>query len=249
MIQKINILQVILIILILALLTFSGLRSEVSGLVLAAITFIYILSAVPLYYTRSKLVHILLSINALFLLCLCLSWGFLLPSYVSAGIVCLVGALQFFICFLLDKESASDLREELRCVQAFESKIDKNRSLSSLTKISYGLMLVSLLVQSFVPTLFLLFLLVVKYLVDCYARVKLVELVRGSLLLNHLVGLILLEQLVYIGLFCLLWTGSHMALYVGVLVFSNFLIPLLKQREYRLSRQIIAGKEQDSPDL
>ncbi|CYV07177.1 TPA: hypothetical protein ACGOWW_000128 [Streptococcus suis] len=247
MIQKINILQVILIILILALLTFSGLRSEVSGLVLAAITFIYILSAVPLYYTRSKLVHILLSINALFLLCLCLSWGFLLPSYVSAGIVCLVGALQFFICFLLDKESASDLREELRCVQAFESKIDKNRSLSSLTKISYGLMLVSLLVQSFAPALF--YLLVIKYLVDIWARMKLVKLFRGESLLTYLIRLIFLEQLVYIGLFCLLWTGSHMALYVGVLVFSNFLTPLLKQREYKLSRQIIAGKEQDSPDL
>ncbi len=247
MIPKINILQVILIILILALLTFSGLRSEVSGLVLAAITFIYILSAVPLYYTRSKLVHILLSINALFLLCLCLSWGFLLPSYVSAGIVCLVGALQFFICFLLDKESASDLREELRCVQAFESKIDKNRSLSSLTKISYGLMLVSLLVQSFAPALF--YLLVIKYLVDIWARMKLVKLFRGESLLTYLIRLIFLEQLVYIGLFCLLWTGSHMALYVGVLVFSNFLTPLLKQREYKLSRQIIAGKEQDSPDL
>lgn len=195
MIQKINILQAILIILILALLTFSGLRS--SGLVLAAITFIYVLSAVPLYYTRSKLVHILLSINSLFLLCLCLSWGFLLPSYVSAGIVCLVGVLQCLICFFLAKESSSDLHEKLRHVQAFESKIDKNGQLSSLTKISYGLMLASLLVQSFVPTLVLLFLLVVKYLVDCYARVKLVKLVRGSLLLNHLLGLILLEQLVY----------------------------------------------------
>ncbi|MEG3343286.1 hypothetical protein [Streptococcus suis] len=149
----------------------------------------------------------------------------------------------------MDKESANDLHEELRHVQAFESKIDKNGQLSSLTKISYGLMLVSLLVQSFVPTLVLLFLLVVKYLVDCYTRVKLVKLVRGSLLLNHLVGLILLEQLVYIGLFYLLWTGSHLTLYAGVLVFSSFLIPLLKQREYRLSRQIIAGKEQDSPDL
>ncbi|HFI0615906.1 TPA: hypothetical protein ACGO22_001902 [Streptococcus suis] len=170
-----------------------------------------------------------------------------MPSYVSAGIVCLVGALQFFICFLLDKESASDLREELRCVQAFESKIDKNRSLSSLTKISYGLMLVSLLVQSFAPALF--YLLVIKYLVDIWARMKLVKLFRGESLLTYLIRLIFLEQLVYIGLFCLLWTGSHMALYVGVLVFSNFLTPLLKQREYKLSRQIIAGKEQDSPDL
>ncbi|HEM2768324.1 TPA: hypothetical protein U0613_000048 [Streptococcus suis] len=248
MIQKITILQILLIVLILILGAFSTLPLELSGLVLAGITFIYVLSAVPLYYTRSKLVHILLSINSLFLLCLCLSWGFLLPSYVSAGIVCLVGALQFFICFLLDKESASDLQEEWRRVQAFESKIDKNGQLSSLTKISYGLMLASLLVQSFVPTLFLIFLLVVKYLVDCYARVKLVELVRGSLLLNHLLGLILLEQLVYIGLFYLLWTESHVTLYAEVLVFSNFLIPLLKQREYRLSRQIIAGKEQDSPD-
>ncbi|HEM5153362.1 TPA: hypothetical protein U1274_000091 [Streptococcus suis] len=247
MIQKITILQILLIVLILILGAFSTLPLELSGLVLAGITFIYVLSAVPLYYTRSKLVHILLSINALFLLCLCLSWGFLLPSYVSAGIVCLVGALQFFICFLLDKESASDLREELRCVQAFESKIDKNRSLSSLTKISYGLMLVSLLVQSFAPALF--YLLVIKYLVDIWARMKLVKLFRGESLLTYLIRLIFLEQLVYIGLFCLLWTGSHMALYVGVLVFSNFLTPLLKQREYKLSRQIIAGKEQDSPDL
>ncbi|MGQ7324120.1 hypothetical protein ACTGW8_05555 [Streptococcus suis] len=170
-----------------------------------------------------------------------------MPSYVSAGIVCLVGALQFFICFLLDKESASDLQEELRHVQAFESKIDKNGQLSSLTKISYGLMLVSLLVQSFAPALF--YLLVIKYLVDIWARMKLVKLFRGESLLTYLIRLIFLEQLVYIGLFCLLWTGSHMALYVGVLVFSNFLTPLLKQREYKLSRQIIAGKEQDSPDL
>ncbi|HEL2406313.1 TPA: hypothetical protein U2D00_001875 [Streptococcus suis] len=166
-----------------------------------------------------------------------------MPSYVSAGIVCLVGALQFFICFLLDKESASDLQEELRCVQAFESKIDKNRSLSSLTKISYGLMLVSLLVQSFAPALFLF------YLVDIWARMNLVKLFRGESLLTYLIRLIFLEQLAYVGLFYLIWSGAQLILYVGVLVFSNFLIPLLKQREYRLSRQIIAGKEQDSPDL
>lgn len=88
--------------------------------------------------------------------------------------------MQCLICFFLAKESSSDLQEELRHVQAFVSSIDKNRSLSSLTKISYGLMLVSLLVQSIVPALFLLFLLVVKYLIDLYARVKLVELFRGG---------------------------------------------------------------------
>ncbi|HEM4090950.1 hypothetical protein [Streptococcus suis] len=247
MIQKITILQILLIVLILILGAFSTLPLELSGLVLAGLTFVYILSTVPIYYTKSKQLRLLLTVNSLFLLSLCLSFGEL-AFYLRLGIVFSVGVLQCLICFFLAKESSSDLQEELRHVQAFESKIDKNGQLSSLTKISYGLMLVSLLVQSFVPTLFLFFLLVVKYLVDCYARVKLVELVRGSLLLNHLVGLIFLEQLVYIGLFCLLWTESHVTLYAGVLVFSNFLIPLLKQREYRLSRQIIAGKEQDSPD-
>lgn len=243
MIQKITILQILLIVLILILGAFSTLPLELSGLVLAGLTFVYILSTVPIYYTKSKQLRLLLTVNSLFLLSLCLSFGEL-AFYLRLGIVFSVGVLQCLICFFLAKESSSDLQEELRHVQAFESKIDKNGQLSSLTKISYGLMLVSLLVQSFVPTLFLFFLLVVKYLVDCYARVKLVELVRGSLLLNHLVGLIFLEQLVYIGLFCLLWTESHVTLYAGVLVFSNFLIPLLN----RLSRQIIAGKEQDSPD-
>ncbi|MCK3942391.1 hypothetical protein HCC47_05975 [Streptococcus suis] len=248
MIPKITILQILLIVLILILGAFSTLPLELSGLVLAGLTFVYILSTVPIYYTKSKQLRLLLMVNSLLLLGWCLSFGEL-AFYLRLGIVFLVGVLQCLISFFLAKESSSDLQEEWRHVQAFESKIDKNGQLSSLTKISYGLMLVSLFVYSFVPTLFLIFLLVVKYLVDCYARVKLVELVRGSLLLNYLVGLILLEQLVYIGLFCLLWTGSHSSLYVGVLVFSNFLIPLLKQREYRLSRQIIAGKEQDSPDL
>ncbi|HEL1961038.1 TPA: hypothetical protein TYI36_001500 [Streptococcus suis] len=248
MIQKITILQILLIVLILILGAFSTLPLELSGLVLAGLTFVYILSTVPIYYTKSKQLRLLLTVNSFLLLSLCLSFGEL-AFYLRLGIVFSVAVLQCLICFFLAKESSSDLQEELRHVQAFESKIDKNGQLSSLTKISYGLMLVSLLVQSFVPTLFLIFLLVVKYLVDCYARVKLVELVRGSLLLNHLLGLILLEQLVYIGLFYLLWTESHVTLYAEVLVFSNFLIPLLKQREYRLSRQIIAGKEQDSPDL
>lgn len=248
MIPKITILQILLIVLILILGAFSTLPLELSGLVLAGLTFVYILSTVPIYYTKSKQLRLLLTVNSLLLLGWCLSFGELV-FYLRLGIVFLVGVLQCLISFFLAKESSSDLQEEWRHIQAFESKIDKNSQLSSLTKISYGLMLVSLLVQSFVPTLFLLFLLVVKYLVDCYARVKLVKLVRGSLLLNHLLGLILLEQLVYIGLFYLLWTESHVTLYVGVLVFSNFLIPLLKQREYRLSRQIIAGKEQDSPDL
>ncbi|HFH9839329.1 TPA: hypothetical protein ACGONB_000902 [Streptococcus suis] len=248
MIRKITILQILLIVLILILGAFSTLPLELSGLVLGGLTFVYILSTVPIYYTKSKQLRLLLTVNSLLLLGLCLIFREL-PFYLRLGIVFLVGVLQCLISFFLAKESSSDLQEEWRHVQAFESKIDKNGQLSSLTKISYGLMLVSLFVQSFAPALFLLFLLVVKYLVDCYARVKLVKLVRGSLLLNYLVGLILLEQLVYIGLFCLLWTGSHLTLYVGVLVFSNFLIPLLKQREYRLSRQLIAGKGQDFPDL
>ncbi|HFU4459055.1 TPA: hypothetical protein ACGPAL_000532 [Streptococcus suis] len=248
MIRKITILQILLIVLILILGAFSTLPLELSGLVFAGLTFVYILSTVPIYYTKSKQLRLLLTVNSLLLLGWCLSFGEL-AFYLRLGIVFSVGVLQCLISFFLAKESSSDLQEEWRHVQAFESKIDKNGQLSSLTKISYGLMLVSLFVQSFVPTLFLLFLLVVKYLVDCYARVKLVRLVRGSLLLNYLVGLILLEQLVYIGLFCLLWTGSHLTLYVGVLAFSNFLIPLLKQREYRLSRQLIAGKGQDFPDL
>ena len=95
-----------------------------------------------------------------------------LAFHLSLGIMFSVAVMQCLICFFLAKESSSDLQEELRCVQVFESKIDKNRSLSSLTKISYGLMLVSLLVQSIVPAMFLLLLLVVKYLVDLYARVK-----------------------------------------------------------------------------
>ncbi|WP_029186455.1 hypothetical protein [Streptococcus suis] len=247
MIQKITILQILLIVLILILGAFSTLPLELSDLVFAGLTFVYILSTVPIYYTKSKQLRLLLMVNSLLLLGLCLSFREL-PFYLRLGIVFSVGVLQCLLSFFLAKESSSDLQEEWRYVQAFESKIDKNRSLSSLTKISYGLMLVSLFVQSFVPTLFLFFLLVVKYLVDCYARIKLVKLVRGSLLLNYLVGLIFLEQLVYIGLFCLLWTGSHLTLYVGVLVFSNFLIPLLKQREYRLSKQLIAGKGQDSLD-
>lgn len=246
MIQKITILQILLIVLILILGAFSTLPLELSGLVLAGLTFVYILSTVPIYYTKSKQLRLLLTVNSFLLLSLCLIFGEL-AFYLRLEIVFSVGVLQCLICFFLAKELSSDLQEEWRHVQAFESKIDKNGQLSSLTKISYGLMLASLLVQSFVPTLFLLFLLVVKYLVDCYARVKLVELVRGSLLLNHLVGLIFLEQLVYIGLFCLLWTESHVTLYAGVLVFSNFLIPLLKQREYRLSRQGI-GEEADFLD-
>ncbi|MFI3160954.1 hypothetical protein ODU20_00980 [Streptococcus suis] len=246
MIQKITILQILLIVLILILGAFSTLLLEISGLVLAGLTFVYILSTVPIYYTKSKQLRLLLTVNSFLLLSLCLSFGEL-AFYLRLGIVFSVAVLQCLICFFLAKESPSDLQEELRHVQAFESKIDKNGQLSSLTKISYGLMLVSLLVQSFAPALF--YLLVIKYLVDIWARMKLVKLFRGESLLTYLIRLIFLEQLVYIGLFCLLWTGSHMALYVGVLVFSNFLTPLLKQREYKLSRQIIAGKEQDSPDL
>jgi len=162
-----------------------------------------------------------------------------LAFHLSLGIMFSVAVMQCLICFFLAKESSSDLQEELRHVQAF---------VSSLTKISYGLMLVSLLVQSIVPALILLFLLVVKYLIDLYARVKLVELFRGGLLLKYLAGLILVEQLVYIVLFYLLWTGSHVTLYAGVLVFSNFLIPFLKQREYKLSRQGF-GEEADFQDL
>ncbi|NQR00954.1 hypothetical protein HO839_09690 [Streptococcus suis] len=120
-----------------------------------------------------------------------------LAFHLSLGIMFSVAVIQCLICFFLAKESSSELQEELRHVQAFVSSIDKNRSLSSLTKISYGLMLVSLLVQSIVPALFLFFLLVVKYLVDLYARVKLVELFRGGLLLKYLAGLIFVEQLVY----------------------------------------------------
>lgn len=246
MIQKITILQILLIVLILILGAFSTLPLELSGLVLAGLTFVYILSTVPIYYTKSKQLRLLLTVNSLLLLGWCLIFGEL-AFYLRLVIVFSVGVLQCLICFFLAKESPSDLQEELRHVQAFESKIDKNGQLSSLTKISYGLMLVSLLVQSFVPTLFLIYLLLIKYLVDLYARIELIKLFRGESLLTYLFKLILLEQLVYIGLFYLLWTGSHVTLYAGVLVFSNFLTPLLKQREYRLSRQGI-GEEADFLD-
>lgn len=73
-------------------------------------------------------------------------------------------------------------------------------------------MLVSILVQSIVPALFLLFLLVVKYLVDLYARVNLVELFRGGLATQVLGWIDSVEQLVYIVLFYLLWPGSHVTL-------------------------------------
>ncbi|HFU4450375.1 TPA: hypothetical protein ACGO97_000827 [Streptococcus suis] len=246
MIQKITILQILLIVLILILGAFSTLPLELSGLVLAGLTLVYILSTVPIYYTKSKQLRLLLMVNSLLLLGWCLIFGEL-AFYLRLGIVFSVGVLQCLICFFLAKESSSDLQEELTHVQAFESKIDKNGQLSSLTKISYGLMLVSLLVQSFVPTLFLIYLLLIKYLVDLYARIELIKLFRGESLLTYLFKLILLEQLVYIGLFYLLWTGSHVTLYAGVLVFSNFLTPLLKQREYRLSRQGI-GEEADFLD-
>ena len=115
MIQKINILQAILIILILALLTFSDLWSEVSGLVLAGITFIYVLSAVPIYYTKSKQLRLLLTVNSFLLLGLCLSFWELV-FHLSLGIMFSVAVMQCLICFFLAKESSSDLQEELRHV-------------------------------------------------------------------------------------------------------------------------------------
>ena len=53
-----------------------------------------------------------------------------------------------------------------------------------------------------------------------------------------------LVKLVYIVLFYLLWTGSHVTLYAGVLVFSNFLIPFFKTE----GRQGF-GEEADFQDL
>lgn len=57
-----------------------------------------------------------------------------------------------------------------------------------------------------------------------------------------------LVKLVYIVLFYLIWSGAQLTLYAGVLVFSNFVIPFLKQMEYKLSRQGF-GEEADFQDL
>ncbi|HFH9917046.1 TPA: hypothetical protein ACGPAW_000869, partial [Streptococcus suis] len=64
MIQKITILQILLIVLILILGAFSTLLLEISGLVLAGLTFVYILSTVPIYYTKSKQLRLLLTVNS-----------------------------------------------------------------------------------------------------------------------------------------------------------------------------------------
>ncbi len=86
MIKKINILQALLIVLILILVTIFNLSSELYGLVLAGLTFIYVLSAVPIYYTKSKQLRLLLTVNSFLLLGLCLSFWELV-FHLSLGIM------------------------------------------------------------------------------------------------------------------------------------------------------------------
>ena len=213
-------------------------------LILGTLALLYSFLSLPLYFAKQRIVSALVFVHSLFLILLsAISFSsqlfqLLITHYRTIWLIILVllSLSQFFIYQLVGDEDEKIFEKKVEESSKFESRMETKPIIAWLSKASFVLSILPIVIYD--TNLTLLFpILFVKFLVDSWVRVLLVLLfISNQPLLTYLSRLIVADIFVYILLvYTLVFAGSPF-LFAVMMLFSHFTLPFLKKKEFDLMR-------------
>ena len=217
-------------------LSFNPIISNTEYFLLIFLAFIYSIVSLPLYSVKNKIVSICLAINLILLMSFPILINKFFPGNVSTYIVLIsIFILEFLIFNIIGKDFDTRLASEYRKISQFKSKMSQSPWIKYLEISSFILTIFPFILHGTVDNRVLALIFLIKICVDTTIKLLLNRIFNSSeMMKRRIFSLFALDLMVYIFLSYVLVIQKDGYLFSILLIFSNFSVPFIKEKEYEL---------------
>ena len=217
-------------------LSFNPIISNTEYFLLIFLAFIYSIVSLPLYSVKNKIVSICLAINLILLMSFPILINKFFPGNVSTYIVLIsIFILEFLIFNKIGRDFDTRLASEYRKISQFKSKMSQSLWIKNLEISSFILTIFPFILHGTVDNRVLALIFLIKICVDTTIKLLLNRIFNSSeMMKRRIFSLFALDLMVYIFLSYVLVIQKDGYLFSILLIFSNFSVPFIKEKEYEL---------------
>ena len=217
-------------------LSFNPIISNTEYFLLIFLAFIYSIVSLPLYSVKNKIVSICLAINLILLMSFPILINKFFPENVSTYIVLIsIFILEFLIFNKIGRDFDTRLASEYRKISQFKSKMSQSPWIKYLEISSFILTIFPFILHGTVANRVFALIFLIKICVDTTIKVLLNRIFNSSeMMKRRIFSLFVLDLIVYIFLGYVLAMQKDGYLFSILLIFSNFSLPFIREKEYKL---------------
>ena len=217
-------------------LSFKSIISNTEYFLLIFLAFIYSIVSLPLYSVKNKIVSICLAINSILLMSFPILINKFFPGNVSTYIVLIsIFILEFLIFNKIGRDFDTRLASEYKKISQFKSKMSQSPWIKYLEISSFMLTIFPFILHGTVDNRVLALIFLIKICVDTTIKLLLNRIFKTSKVMKRRIfSLFALDLMVYILLSYVLVIQKDGYLFSILLIFSNFSVPFIKEKEYEL---------------
>ena len=210
--------------------------SSIEYFLLIFLAFLYSIVSLPIYSVKNKIVSIYLAINSTLLMSFPILINKFFPGTVSTYIVLIsIFTLEFLIFNKLGKDFDTRLASEYRKISQFKSKMSQSPWIKYLEISSFILTIFPFILHAIVANHVLTLIFLIKICVDTTIKLLLNRIFNSSeMMKRRIFSLFVLDLIVYLFLGYVLAMQKDGYLFSILLIFSNFSVPFIKEKEYEL---------------
>ena len=217
-------------------LSFKSIISNTEYFLLLFLAFLYSIVSLPLYSVKNKIVSICLAINSVLLM----SFPILINKYFSGNVatyIVLISIfiLEFLIFNIIGKDFDTRLASEYRKITQFKSKMSQSPWIKYLEISSFILTIFPFILHATVNNHVLSLIFLIKICVDTTIKFLLHRIFKTSKeMKRRIFSLLAVDLMVYVFLGYVLVIQKDGYLFSILLIFSNFSLPFIREKEYEL---------------
>ena len=210
--------------------------SNTEYFLLIFLAFLYSIVSLPIYSVNNKIVSICLAINSILLMSFPILINKFFPGNVSTYIVLIsIFILEFLIFNIIGKDFDTRLASEYRKISQFKSKMPQSPWIKYLEISSFILTIFPFILNGTVDNCVLALIFLIKICVDTTIKILLNRIFKTSKAMKRRIfSLFVLDLMVYIFLSYVLVIQTDGYLFSILLIFSNFSLPFVREKEYEL---------------
>ena len=211
--------------------------SSTEYFLLIFLAFLYSIVSLPIYSVKNKIVSICLAINSILLMSFPILINKYFPGNVSTYIVLIsIFILEFLIFNKIGKDFDTRLASEYRKISQFKSKMSQSPWIKYLEISSFILTVFPFILHGTVDNHVLtLIFFDKKFCVDTTIKILLNRIFKTSKVMKRRIfSLFVLDLIVYLFLGYVLAMQKDGYLFSILLIFSNFSLPFIREKEYEL---------------
>ena len=210
--------------------------SSTEYFLLIFLAFLYSIVSLPIYSVKNKIVSICLAINSILLMSFPILINKYFPGKVSTYIVLIsIFILEFLIFNKIGRDFDTRLASEYRKISQFKSKMSQSPWIKYLEISSFILTIFPFILHGTVDNRVLTLIFLIKICVDTTIKILLNRIFNSSeMMKRRIFSLFVLDLMVYLFLGYVLVIQKDEYLFSILLIFSNFSLPFIREKEYEL---------------